>query len=289
MAMIDPHCHLWDLATGYYGWLSNQQSDLLGDLSQINKNHLLEDYLEEAKPCKIEGLVHIEAASTRYAKEEVSWLKKLIKISTKPIVMVAGADLMVAKVEALLDYYQSESFVKGIRQILNWHAIKKYSACDQDYLQNDIWQKQYALLEKYELSFDMQVNPMQLMAAARLARKYQKISIIINHAGMPIDNEFEIWQKGIAALALLPTVTIKISGFGMLNHHWHINSIKDFVLTIIEHFGTKRVMFASNFPVDKLYSSYFNLMSSYYTLVKDFSSAEIEQLFAKNAKRIYQL
>ena len=58
------------------------------------------------------------------------------------------------------------------------------------------------------------------------------------------------------ALGAQPNVWVKISGLGMVDWRWTEDSIRPFVLKTIELFGPDRCMFASNFPVDKLYSSF---------------------------------
>ena len=287
--IIDAHCHLWDLANGFYGWLANNNSELLGDLSPINKNYLITNYLADIQGYNFSGFVHIEAVSTQYARDEVRWLinEMANKTKIKNFGIVAGIDLNQDDVEALLADYGSLSLVKGVRQILSWHQNNKYAYCDSDYLTNAKWLKNYDLLKKYNLSFDMQINPQQLLAATKLAEK--DIPIIINHAGTPIAAELEYWRKGITKLAQYPQVTVKISGFGMLDHHWSSSSIKPMILHIIENFGIERCMFASNFPVDKLYSSFTKLADSYYTVISNFNESEVQQFFAKNAQRIYRL
>jgi predicted TIM-barrel fold metal-dependent hydrolase len=48
-------------------------------------------------------------------------------------------------------------------------------------------------------------------------------------------------------------------------------------------------MFASNFPVDRLYSSYEALFASFETIVGAFSEGEKDRLFRTNAERIYRI
>jgi predicted TIM-barrel fold metal-dependent hydrolase len=54
------------------------------------------------------------------------------------------------------------------------------------------------------------------------------------------------------ALARQPNVSAKISGIGMLDHKWTIESIWPYAPENIDVFGPDRCMFASNFPDDRL-------------------------------------
>jgi len=57
---------------------------------------------------------------------------------------------------------------------------------------------------------------------------------------------------------------------------------------VIAMFGTDRVMFASNFPVDSLCGSFDDIYSGFKSIVADLPRADQERLFYSNAQRIYR-
>jgi predicted TIM-barrel fold metal-dependent hydrolase len=87
----------------------------------------------------------------------------------------------------------------------------------------------------------------------------------------------------------MPNVAAKISGLGMFDHHWTVESIRPFVLDTIEIFGIERCMFASNFPVDRLSSDYDAIWNAFDRITADFSEPERRALFRDNAIRFYRL
>jgi predicted TIM-barrel fold metal-dependent hydrolase len=91
------------------------------------------------------------------------------------------------------------------------------------------------------------------------------------------------------ALAAEPNVFAKISGMGMVEHKWSEASIRPFVLGTIDYFGTDRAMFGSNFPVDRLYSSFDALYGAFESIVASFSESEKAKLFHDNALRVYRI
>ena len=154
------------------------------------------------------------------------------------------------------------------------------------------WRRGYGLLEKYELSFDLQLYPSQMLDAAALIEAHPNISVIINHTGMPDDKSVEgiqQWSLGMRALAAHPNVSVKLSGLGMLDWKWTEESIRPFILEAIKIFGVDRAMFASNFPVDRLYSSHDILYAAFKSIVSDFPETQQRALFHDNAERIYRL
>jgi predicted TIM-barrel fold metal-dependent hydrolase len=90
-------------------------------------------------------------------------------------------------------------------------------------------------------------------------------------------------------LAGQPNAAVKISGLGMTDHDWTVASLRPIVLETIDAFGPDRSMFASNFPVDRLYSSFVALYEAFDTITAGFSATDRRALFAETARRVYRL
>ena len=65
----------------------------------------------------------------------------------------------------------------------------------------------------------------------------------------------------------------------------------EYINIVINNFGIKRCMFASNFPVDKFISqsSYSSFWSAYFTIISNLNQDEINDLFVKNAEQFYKI
>lgn len=290
LPIVDPHCHLWDISKGWHPWIGNHDSPLLGSLKPLNHDYLPEDYLSDAADFNIESIVPIESVANQFAQDEMLWVESLAQ--DYPVIGAAmgGADLLDKDVDNLLAFYRDRPLIQGIRQILNWHKDPQYSAADRgDYFVNPDWQRRFGQLARYDLMFEMQIVPKQLQEAVAVAKQYPDTIIILNHVGLPIAEEYAIWQSGIQALAQCPNVYIKLSGFGMLDHQWTVHSIHPYIHFTLDHVGVERCMFASNFPVDKLFSDYHSLMTNYLAIVADASRHELEQLFYSNACKLYAI
>ncbi len=98
-----------------------------------------------------------------------------------------------------------------------------------------------------------------------------------------------LWRSGMRALAELPNVAVKISGFGMFDRGWTTESIRPLVVETLEIFGPERAMFASNFPVDGMMASYDRIWESFKTLTEACSASEQRDLFHDNAARFYRI
>ncbi|WP_284293228.1 amidohydrolase family protein [Luteimicrobium album] len=154
------------------------------------------------------------------------------------------------------------------------------------------WRANFARLAAAGLSFDLQVFAGQLRDAARLAADYPDVRIILDHAGMPIHRDAAAlvqWRDDLALLARCENVTCKISALGTLDHRWSVASLRPLVEGVIEVFGSSRSMFASNFPVDGLYSSMPMLFDAFAELVVELTPSERDDLFRRTAWETYRL
>lgn len=82
---------------------------------------------------------------------------------------------------------------------------------------------------------------------------------------------------------------MKISGLGMADHEWTVDSLRPWVMACIEAFGVERCVFGTNWPVDRMYSSYGDVLDAYAEIIADLSASEQQALFTENAKRIFRV
>jgi predicted TIM-barrel fold metal-dependent hydrolase len=128
--------------------------------------------------------------------------------------------------------------------------------------------------------------------AARLAADYPKINFILQHAGMLEDlsqNGRAEWLAGMQRLAAEPNVYCKLSGLGTFIHRNDGRHIADIVRTAIALFGANRCLFGSNFPIEKLWTRYADLVTAYRGVLATFSAAEAADLFWNTASKVYRL
>jgi predicted TIM-barrel fold metal-dependent hydrolase len=296
MQVVDPHIHLWDLKTHHYPWLANPGKSFVGDARELKHDYLISDLLRDAGPVQVLKLVHVDANhDPADPVEETRWLQRVADNEGHglPNAIVAGADLSADNAQEVLEGHAAFANTRGIRQILNVHANPLYDYVGRHYMREPQWRKNFGLLKTYSMSFDLQLYPSQMKEAAELAQEYPDTQFIVNHAGMFVDRSsvegFRAWREGLRSLAACPNVAVKISGLAMFDQQWSVESFRPYVLETIDTFGCERAMFASNFPVDRLFATYEGLWNAYASIVKDLSDTEKEALFKSNAERIYRI
>lgn len=292
--IVDAHHHLWDPRALPYPWLSGPPfaSSVAGDVAPIAAPYLAADYLADAAGYEIVKSVHIDGGCSDPLGES-RWLAGISAAQGLPTAIVAAGRLHAPTFAAELERQAAFPQLRGIRQILNWDPDPLLTFTDRpDYMTDSHWLEGYRRLAAHDLSFDLQVYPWQLDGAADLAARFPETVVVLNHAGMPLHQHgkgLESWKKGMRRLAERENVAVKISGLGMVDWAWTGDSIRPLVLETIDVFGTDRCMFASNFPVDRLYSSFDQLFAAFEGIVAGFSAAEQDKLFRSNAERFYRI
>lgn len=292
--LVDPHHHLWNLQEHYYPWLSDQvEPAAWGTYDDLLTDYLLADYLADAAGQNLVKSVHLDVGwDPSDPVGETRWLQSLADEHGFPHGIVGYADLAAPDVSDLLDAHLESPNFRGIRQSMNFHEDRAKTYTDRPEISRTAeWRRGFALLAERGLSFDLQLYYSQMVEFRDLARDFPEQIIVLNHTGMQVDgpDHFEAWRRGMRALASAPNVLCKISGLGMGDHHWTVESIRPYVETTIEFFGTERCMFASNFPVDKLFATYGEIFDAFRTLTREYSLDEKHALFHANAERTYRI
>jgi predicted TIM-barrel fold metal-dependent hydrolase len=292
LRIVDPHVHLWDLWTRLYPQLERPRKTRFGSNAAIARSYLLEEFLEEGEgDVEVLGAVHIEAFPTDPVKETET-LQRVAERSPVPLVVIGNADLTSPEFPAILDRHSAFPSFRGIRQVVNWHQDPELTFTKRDLLGEPTFLEGLKLLGKRGLSFELQLYPHQIDAAATLLSKAPETQFILNHAGMWTDFDlagWQTWKAGLRTLASRPNVAAKISGLSMRLPAWSVESIRPIVFETLEAFGTGRSMFASNFPVDKLKVEYRVLWGGFAAISACFSESERAALFHHNAQRFYRL
>lgn len=294
--IIDAHHHLWDLTTGWYPWLTTERPKemVFGDPAPLARNYLLEDYLADLAGLRLVKSVHVQAAlNADDPLAETRWLQSLADRHGFPHGIVASARLEEADVERVLAQQAESANVRGIRQIVSWHAEPRFSFTERpDRMADTAWRRGFGLLAKYGLSFDLLLFPSQLADALALARAFPETQIVLNHTGSPVDRDeagLARWRRGMEALAAADNVAVKISDLGAYDHDWTVASVRPFIRDTIAWFGVERCMFASDFPVGGLHGTAPEIYAAFKEIVADFSDTEQRALFHDNAAKFYRL
>jgi len=282
----DAHVHFYDVRIpelNYKTFLLETPPDpILGDHSSIKaQRYWADDFIAQMRLHNVERVIHVECANgIEDPVEETRWLQAFADRLGVPHGIVAQASLIAPNAQETLERHAAFANLRGIRDLRGGGYL------------TDAWRRGYARLESLGLVFCHNTGIENMAAARRLAEDFPGITYCVDHAGFPLARDpdyFEAWRKGIRTIAAAPNAVIKISGLGMVDHRWTVDSIAPWVLECIEAFGTERSFFATNWPIDSLFSTYGDIVSAYDEIVGRFTEHEQRALFSENANRIFQL
>jgi predicted TIM-barrel fold metal-dependent hydrolase len=286
LPFADSHVHFYDLRNRAlrYEWLTPEAADPeLGDHSAIKSaRYWADDFVAETRFQNVEKVIHVQAAlGSADPVEETRWLQDFIERLGIPDGIVGGVNLAADDAAEVVARHAEYSHMCGIRDL-------RYD----DYLRDEAWLRGYASLEHHGLVCCDDPALEDFGLARRLADRFPGITLCIDHAGYPRERSpeyFERWRRGLSEIAAAENTVIKISGLGQCDHGWTVESIRPWVLTCIELFGTERSFFGTNWPVDRLFSSYGDVVAAYALIISGFTPEEQRALFLDNAVRIFGL
>ena len=292
--IVDAHHHLWDLSHCHYPWLMERGvKRFFGDPSPIQKDYLAPDFVTDHGKLPIVKSVHIQVGVREEdSVKETHWLQSVADEYGFPNAIVAFVNLTEPDLDAQLNAHGEAANLRGIRQIVGRSAEEDAKTGTSALLSDPAFADGLRLLAKHGLSFDLQVTPPLMNAAAKLFCVIPEIPLALCHCGSLSDHSAEgiaQWQTGLEALANHENILCKISGFGMFDHNWTVGSIRDQVLRVIDIFGPARVAFGSNFPVDSLHASFGEVMGAYLAITEGFSDDERREMFHDNAANFYRI
>lgn len=287
LPFTDTHVHFYDLAEPAlrYDWLRpNAPVDpLTGPDAPIRaQRYWADDFLAETRFHNVGAVVHVQAAiGTPDPVEETRWLQAFADRLGAPQAIVAYVDLTAADAAETVERHAAFPNFRGVRDL-------RYDG----YLTDSTWRRGYALLEGRGIVVcdDPAVEEMEV--ASNLVARHPGTTYCVDHAGLPTQRDgeyFARWRAGMRSLAAVENTVVKISGLGMGDHRWTVDSLRPWVLECIEAFGVERSFFGTNWPLDRLYSSYGDVVDAYAEIIRDFTADEQRALFSANANRIFRI
>lgn len=293
MKSIDSHFHVWRQAD--LPWLSGpMQPRIFGPYEPIRRDYPMVEYLEDIAGTGVERAVYVQANwPVEQAEAEVAWVSTLASETGWPHGIVGYADMTAADVRPALDWLARYPRMRGIRQQFHWHENPIYRfAATADLCRDANVQRNVARLSDYGWAFDLQVFAGQMEGACDLADACPGVTFVLQHSGMLEDlsdaGRAE-WSEQMARLAARPNVVSKLSGFGTFIHRCDTAHIAWLTTETVALFGADRCLWGSNYPIEKLWTSYSALFEAHRQAAGGLSSAEQQSIFHDTASRVYRL
>lgn len=306
--------------------VSRGKRDLVRTAAHVARAYLPSTYaadaagVTEAVGVPVESVVHVQAGWQGDPVDETRWLGTLpFGQDGAPALaaVVAEADPRDPQMGEVLDRHAAASDrLRGIRFMGAWHPDRRVMrfADEEGLLRSPAFLRGFAAVAERALTFDAFVYSHQLADVATLAEEYPGTTIVLDHYAPPVgwlgpmgrstgrtrqdrDRILAGWREGIERVAAHRNVVAKHSGLafpvlGMPTARWSrqqvVDTLAPLVVPITELFGAERLLFGSNFPMDKSIADLPDLVGGLLDLLAPYGEDVLRGTFRDNARRIYR-
>lgn len=289
---IDSHFHIWRQKD--QPWLMGPMVPrIFGPYEPIRRDYAIEEFLDDQRGSGVEKGVYVQ---TNWAKEdfetEVAFVSDVATRTGWPHAIVGYADMTVDDVRPQLDRLAKYPLLRGVRMQLHWHETPPFRfAASPDQVIAPNVRANVRRLKDYGLSFDLQLFPAQMRDGLQLVGENPGTNFILTHCGMlTADDEATVraWENGLRTLAEAPNFYAKLSGLGTFVHGNDAALIALIYDAAIGILGSERLMFGSNFPIEKLWTSHADLIAAHRAAVAKHGATHEANIFWNTAARVYR-
>lgn len=274
--VIDAHHHLWKYNAAEYGWI--------GDSMDILRRDYLPDELQ--KELEGSGVTATVVVQARQTIEETSWLLDLAERTPWIRGVVGWLDLRAPGLQGQLEQFGSHPKLVGVRHVIQDEP-------DPEFMLKPEFVRGIAMLQAYDLAYDLLLFPGQLDAAVHLAEMFPDQRFVLDHLGKPPIREgrLEPWKTALESLAGHGNVWCKLSGMVTEADHlaWTYEGLLPFMDSAYQAFGADRVMCGSDWPVCRLAASYGEAMEVPIRFANGLTGRDCDRLLFRNAAELYRL
>jgi L-fuconolactonase len=273
---IDAHQHFWRYNADEYGWIDDSMAGLRRDF-------LPEDLKREMEAAGFDGAVAVQARQTL---EEARWLLELAASSAHVLGVVGWVDLRSPELRSQLAEFAGNPKFLGVRHIVQ-------SEPDDRFLLQPEFLRGIAVLEEFDLTYDILIYPRHLPVAAEFVTRFPHLRFVLDHVAKPPikSGSLQPWQSGIRELAQNTNVFCKLSGLVTEADwkNWKSSDFERYLDVALESFGRDRLMIGSDWPVCTVAGSYSRVMGIVVEYLGKYPNDVREAILGGNAARFWKL
>lgn len=273
MPKIDAHQHFWKFNPERDTWITDEMAILRQDFLPQDLQPVLErngfDGCVVVQSDETNAFLLASAEQHNFIKGVVGWI-----------------EFQDESVGEKLEYYSQFAKMKGFRYILQGQT-------DKALMLKPEFKRGIKQLAAHGYTYDILIYPDQLIHTRELVASFPDQPFVIDHLAKPYikQKKLEEWKKDIKALAAYNNVYCKISG--MVTEadwtNWKKEEFIPYIDAIVEAFGTKRIMYGSDWPVCLVAAEYEEALGIVENYFATFTKDEQDSFFGGNAAAFYNL
>ncbi len=273
---IDAHQHFWMYSEREYGWIDDS-------MAALRRDFLPADLKPELERNGFQGCVAVQARQTL---EETRWLLELAEHAPFILGVVGWVDLRSPRLQFELESLAVNPKLVGVRHIVQ-------SEPDERFLLQPDFLRGIAMLEEFDLAYDILIYTRHLPVAAEFVTKFPRQRFVLDHLAKPPikSGAIDVWARGIQGLAAFSNVYCKVSGLVTEAdwQAWKPEDIRPYLDLVFECFGPSRLMTGSDWPVCTVAGSYSRVMNLTKDYLGKYAEKERNAVLGENAATFWRL
>lgn len=272
---LDAHQHFWQFDPVRDAWIDE-------NMSVIRRDFLPGDLAPVLHQNGVDGCVAVQADQS---ETETRFLLTLAEQHDFIRGVVGWTDLRSADVEQRLEHWSQFPRLCGFRHILQGER--------PEFMLDPAFLRGVRAVGKHGFTYDILVFPKHLRTVRTFLQNFENQKFILDHIAKPYIRKGLIaqWRKDIRALARHPNLWCKVSGLVTEAdwQGWQPDDFRPYLDVVFEAFGSKRVVYGSDWPVCLLAAGYARQKAILEGYCGSFSEAEQAGFWGENAREFYSL
>ena len=272
---IDAHQHFWKLERGDYRCLTP-------DLRPLRRDFLPQHLRPLLRRAGVRKTVLVQAADSL---AETRYLLSLADQEDFIAAVVGWVDMEDAATPMLLAELAENTCLVGVRPMIQ-------DIAEIDWMLSPRLQPAFAALQRLGLTLDALVKPIHLDNLLILLRRHPGLAVVIDHAAKPeiANGGNGRWRVRMRELAALDNCYCKLSGLlTEAGDNAQPAQIQPYVEFLLECFGSRKLMWGSDWPVLNLAGSYQGWRRMCEGFIARLSAADQKRIFGGTAEAFYGL
>ena len=274
--VIDSHHHFWSYNPKDYGWISDSMSVLRRDFGP-------EDLRKEIAGAGVDGVISVQA---RQSVEETRWLLDLAAKNDFIRGVVGWVPLVDDTVGAWLEKFAKNTKLKAVRHVIQDEP-------DEHFILRDDFNRGIRALKRFGLRYDILVFERHLPNTIEFVDEHPNQVFILDHLAKPKVRAgiVEPWRQNLCTLARRANVYCKLSGVVTEADWaaWTPAQLKPYFDAALQAFGSRRLMFGSDWPVCLVASDYARWVQTAREWAAPLTHSEQDRIFGGTAIEAYGL
>jgi L-fuconolactonase len=276
---IDAHQHFWRYRREDYPWMTP-------DMEVLRRDYMPQDLHPHLQAHGIDACIAVQA---RACEAETDFLLELANQHEWIAGVVGWVDLRADDVAQRIARWQNAPKLCGFRHQLQDEQDVRRAVRDPRF------QRGVAEVQAAGSVYEVLVYGHQLDSAVELCAEHDRHYLVLDHLGKPAirANDFAVWHRQMQLLRSMPHVVCKVSGLLTeavdAEGKYVATEIERYLDAALEVFGTRRLIFGSDWPVSLLVAPYAAVRELVADSVSALSPAEQDDVLGATAQRCYGL